>query len=66
MFEKPNQQIQLHLRGVGCLMWDVQCLFCMGAYKCDVVQGMLILCRCLLSRYYRVQMKTKIEWFEVR
>ena len=54
-------KIHFHLRGNGCLfMWGAY--FCMGAYKCDVVvvikmgaySWVLILCGCLLSRFYGI------------
>ena len=59
-FKKRNQQIHFRFAQNGCLfMWGFY--FCMGAYKRDVVaeikmgiyiDGVLILCGCLLSRFY--------------
>ena len=70
--KKPNQQIHFRLHGNGCLfMWGAY--FCMGAYKRDVVvvikmgtyiHGVLILCGCLLSRFYR--MSEEHEVYSVR
>ena len=58
--EKTESANSLPLARNGCnLMWGAY--FCMGAYKRDVVvvikmgayiHGVLILCGCLLSRFY--------------
>ena len=60
MFEKAKSANSLPFAQNGCLfMWGAY--FCMAAYKCDVVvvlkmgayiHGVLILCGCLLSRFY--------------
>ena len=60
MFEKAKSANSLPFARDGCLfMWGAY--FRMGAYKCDVVvvikmgayiHGVLILCGCLLSRFY--------------
>ena len=59
-FEKAESANSLPFARNGCLfMWGAY--FCMGAYKRDVVaemkmgayiHGVLILCGCLLSRFY--------------
>ena len=61
MSKKQNQHnyFHLHSKGPFSFMWGAY--FGMGAYKCDVVavitmgayiHGVLILCGCLLSRFY--------------
>ena len=61
-FEKAESANSLLFARNGCpFMWGAY--FCMGAYKCDVIviikigayiHGVLILCGCLLSRFYGI------------
>ena len=56
--------------GVKVAVQVSHCLFCMGAYKRDVVvvikmgayiHGVLILCGCLLSRFYDVDVEPRVN-----
>ena len=56
--------------GVKVAVQVSHCLFCMGAYKCNVVivikmgvyiHGVLILCGCLLSRFYGVDVEPGVN-----
>ena len=68
-FEKAESANSLPFAQNGCLfMWGAY--FCMGAYKRDVVvvikmgayiHGVLILCGCLLSRFYGVDVEPRVN-----